>query len=500
MMPTSPRSPLSFRTAGFPQYGWKAGLSGGAFPERQRLKPAPGIHLLTLGLPSPFVHLGVTAVAPYCAGPLTMMMHRHGGWVALRPRGPRSGPGYAVPVRPRLTGPIRPTRRHIATSPQGGLYAMPSLCGSAEATREWFRAFATIPSWHAVLSDHGEFDIACVQFTRCRRGPSPRSERLGTPNNPAIRFTRDPVFEASLVRVCYGLSGCSPPWTDWTRFPQPPGAFTSRLPAGRSPFPPLDMTTTATGLLCWRDFHPQEWQLASLHRIRAGPIRALGSHLGCVTAKHAVRGPAPVTRLPGPEPGACGPDPRSPRPPPFAPPTPRTVARRCSPASPLLWRGLTSPVRASSATAPRLPDADQTARGPVVGREISRFPCPERACMPGSLTTPDRPGARAGALARVAFRFGNSVGIRNYATFAAQWLACTVPCRRFAPGLAARHARLGADVDRYSFVVSDSHRLLLAGLPAHYQVPLIRTDEPCGPVRASPGRWVPLIGTWYNSG
>src|SRR3954447_24077946 len=97
--------------------------------------------------------------------------------------------------------------------------------------------------------------------------PSPRSERLGTPNTPAIRFTRGTSFEASLVRLCYGLSGCSPPWTDRTRFPRPPGAFTSRLPAGRSPFPPLDMTTTATGLLCWRDFHPQEWQLASLHRI-----------------------------------------------------------------------------------------------------------------------------------------------------------------------------------------------------------------------------------------
>src|SRR4051812_632991 len=97
--------------------------------------------------------------------------------------------------------------------------------------------------------------------------PSPRSERLGTPNTPAIRFTRGPSFEASLVRVCYGLSGCSPPWTDRTRFPRPPGAFTSRLPAGRSPFPSLDMTTTATGLLCWRDFHPQEWQLASLHQI-----------------------------------------------------------------------------------------------------------------------------------------------------------------------------------------------------------------------------------------
>src|SRR3954470_23524145 len=146
MMPTFPRSPRSFRTAGFPQYGWKAGLSGGAFPDRQRLKPAPGMRLLTAGLPSPFVHRSIKAVAPYCAGPLTMMMHRLGGWVALRPRGPRSGPGYAVPVRRCLTGPIRPTRRHIATSPQGGLYAMPSLCGSAEATREWFRAFATIPS------------------------------------------------------------------------------------------------------------------------------------------------------------------------------------------------------------------------------------------------------------------------------------------------------------------------------------------------------------------
>src|SRR3954471_9382054 len=74
--------------------------------------------------------------------------------------------------------------------------------------------------------------------------PSPRSERLGTPNTPAIRFTRGSLFEASLVRLCYGLSGCSPPWTDLTEFPRPPGAFTSRLPTGRSPFPSLDMTTT----------------------------------------------------------------------------------------------------------------------------------------------------------------------------------------------------------------------------------------------------------------
>jgi hypothetical protein len=28
-----------------------------------------------------------------------------------------------------------------------------------------------------------------------------------------------------------------------------------------------DISTTATGLLCWRDSHPLEWQLASLHQI-----------------------------------------------------------------------------------------------------------------------------------------------------------------------------------------------------------------------------------------
>src|SRR5215469_8765248 len=50
MMPTFPRSPLSFRTVSFPQYGWKAGLSDGAFPHGVQLKPAPGIRWPSLGL------------------------------------------------------------------------------------------------------------------------------------------------------------------------------------------------------------------------------------------------------------------------------------------------------------------------------------------------------------------------------------------------------------------------------------------------------------------
>lgn len=84
--------------------------------------------------------------------------------------------------------------------------------------------------------------------------------------------------------------------------------------------------------------------------------------------------------------------------------------------------------------------------------------------MPGSLTTPGRPRARNNARSRMAFRFRYSVGIRDWGSFAAQWLAYTLPCRRFACILADTHARLGANVDRYSFIATDLHRLLLAGL------------------------------------
>ena len=87
--------------------------------------------------------------------------------------------------------------------------------------------------------------------------------------------------------------------------------------------------------------------------------------------------------------------------------------------------------------------------------------------MPGSLTTPGRNRPRGFATVRIAFQPWNAVGARDDKSFAAQWLAYAIPCRRFAPGLAADDARLGADVGRYSFTVSDFHRLLLAGLPAH---------------------------------
>ena len=61
----------------------------------------------------------------------------------------------------------------------------------------------------------------------------------------------------------------------------------------------------------------------------------------------------------------------------------------------------------------------------------------------------------------------NGVGTRKHNDFAAQWLACMFPYRRFADVLADACARLRADVDRYPFIVVDFHLLLLADLPAH---------------------------------
>src|SRR5271165_4746003 len=64
MMPTFPLSPLSFRTAGFPQYGWKVGLSGSAFPHVAQVKPAPGIPCSTRRFASAFRALRCPTLRP----------------------------------------------------------------------------------------------------------------------------------------------------------------------------------------------------------------------------------------------------------------------------------------------------------------------------------------------------------------------------------------------------------------------------------------------------
>src|ERR1700692_3171464 len=84
----------------------------------------PGMRCLTTGLSSPFVDLVVTTAVRSEWGLRTRSCT---AWRVGSP--PPQGPSLrsGLPVRRRLIGPIRPTRGHIAISPHGGLYGMPSV-------------------------------------------------------------------------------------------------------------------------------------------------------------------------------------------------------------------------------------------------------------------------------------------------------------------------------------------------------------------------------------
>jgi hypothetical protein len=107
--------------------------------------------------------------------------------------------------------------------------------------------------------------------------------------------------------------------------------------------------------------------------------------------------------------------------------------------------------------------------------------------MPVSSTTPGRSDARDHASGRLAFRLVDSVSTQSKGIFEAQWLAYALPYRRFADVLADACARLGADVVRYSFIAVDLHHLLLAGLPAHRQLPWRRDDNYLGGLNTGAG-------------
>src|SRR5215471_19102869 len=112
MMPTSPSPPLKLRTAGFPRYGFKA--SDEAFPADWF-----AIVLRTL-----------------CCHRYSLVCVRDDALIStsvradllLYPRGPRSGPGYVVPVHPHLIGHHPPHSRAHPDFTTRGLYGMPSLC------------------------------------------------------------------------------------------------------------------------------------------------------------------------------------------------------------------------------------------------------------------------------------------------------------------------------------------------------------------------------------
>jgi hypothetical protein len=160
MMPTFPSSPLKFRTAGFPQYGFKDSMSDRAFPKVRSLKPAPGIRLLARGLLLPFARFRLRESRGSVSKTVQASTRRCSEGLAFLPQ------GSLAPVRVVLSRsiiayyyPMRQSRRHAATS----LLAYTQRLRCAGAPRRPARPslllltcfpcmLSTLPRWRVVSS------------------------------------------------------------------------------------------------------------------------------------------------------------------------------------------------------------------------------------------------------------------------------------------------------------------------------------------------------------
>jgi hypothetical protein len=149
---------------------------------------------------------------------------------------------------------------------------------------------------------------------------------------------------------------------------------------------------------------------------------------------------------------------RFPRSSPFAPAAPPPVTRLCSPPSSLLWLGLTSRARASSATAPHLPDADRC--GTKANRPDARPP--RFRCNPFARDVAFDPGgASAPRIAVPHMLPSTTVTVSASAIFGISWLNPTphtiaVYASRPPSPANTQHSLPG---ERYPLPGPDFHRL-----------------------------------------
>ena len=123
-----------------------------------------------------------------------------------------------------------------------------------------------IPSWHAALSNPGKSDIDIVQnfdanigLRRMTTGSALPTLPQSVPRGRSISWLHWFASATACQVACPPVRirlGTSPATEDF---------YFQAFNVSVSPSTLLDITTPATGLLCWRDSHPLEWQLASLH-------------------------------------------------------------------------------------------------------------------------------------------------------------------------------------------------------------------------------------------
>src|SRR3954454_16941689 len=116
----------------------------------------------------------------------------------------------------------------------------------------------------------GSSDIACVQ---CRDADAAFAEIRAARHS---QNSRNPFHAGLVFRGFTGSRLLRPvrllaPLDGSDRVSPATGGFYIQASDGSVSLTVAGYDYNSTGLLCWRDFHPQEWQLASLHRTGRAP-------------------------------------------------------------------------------------------------------------------------------------------------------------------------------------------------------------------------------------
>jgi hypothetical protein len=189
----------------------------------------------------------------------------------LYPRGPRSGPGYSVPVHPHLLGPIRPTRKHISISPTRLIRDVLAVRRTSTPRRPTSGSVLSLAVLyrHVALQDPGKPAGCSYPVLHRPRWPSTLSDGLGT----SITLHPPILVEESISRLNYGSHALQPadllaPLSEQTRLsPSLRGLLHPGFRRIGRPHRRRTSLQWQLGKFHRRDLHPLERQLASLQPI-----------------------------------------------------------------------------------------------------------------------------------------------------------------------------------------------------------------------------------------
>jgi hypothetical protein len=156
--------------------------------------------------------------------------------LTLCPRGPRSGPGYSVPVHQHLIDPIRATGKHVPTSRLCGYTKRLSCAGAPRPPASGSELSLQILIDMSPSLTPEKSVAARIQFLRHKHGLRLIPTGSAFSSFPQIRFTWGGGFGASLqfafATTCRFVR---PPDGSDSAHALPARTFTSRLSSERSP-------------------------------------------------------------------------------------------------------------------------------------------------------------------------------------------------------------------------------------------------------------------------